>query len=371
MPSWASREEDFGSRCAVALCTSRTLVCGATDSFPNTLGPTTRSGVRMARRVWLCVVAGVLQLGVSFVATAQSTFTLARDGQPACTIVVADRASLAAHLAALELQYHILKISGADLPIRSDKETVSGPRVLVGESQATQALGLKGADFASQEYLIAFRPDAIILMGRDWEDTEANRREFGWPMSEGTEARRFADPRRLLEIERNARTQFGRNRSSRRVRRPGYLLRHLRLPRTILRRTVVWPIGNGCSDPRHEEPDGPRHGRAPRACAEVPRRHPQRELAVHEGPVGSRLATGGRVVLASVTPRRREVVLQPHVLPHDHQADVHGSGIPGPRQGPRLAVVLYEPEVDREDRPDGARFLRRQDRRTRRLESDG
>ncbi len=114
-----------------------------------------------------------------------SEFTLARDGVPACTIVISEHPALAARLAALELQFHVLKITGAELPIRMDSEKVMGPRVLIGESAATREMGIKGRDFAPQEYLIAFRPQTVILIGRDWEDTGANRREFGRPMSCG------------------------------------------------------------------------------------------------------------------------------------------------------------------------------------------
>lgn len=116
-------------------------------------------------------------------ATHAATFDLVRQGQPACAIVTAERPSPAARLAALELQYHVLQMTGAELPIRSEPEQPAGPRILVGDSQATRALGFRGADFQSQEYLVAFRPDTIILLGRDWEDTEANRRIEGRPMT--------------------------------------------------------------------------------------------------------------------------------------------------------------------------------------------
>ena len=116
---------------------------------------------------------------------AGSEFPLAREGTPACTIVVSENPTPAARLAALELQYHVMKITGAELPIRTDNEKVIGPRVLIGDSATTREMGFKGSDFAPQEYLIAFRPETLILIGRDWEDTEANRREFGRPMSCG------------------------------------------------------------------------------------------------------------------------------------------------------------------------------------------
>ena len=115
----------------------------------------------------------------------QHAFTLAQDGRASCTIVTAANASPAARLASLELQSHVLRITGAELPIKSDEESVSGPRILVGDSSATRALGYGGDDFAPQEYVIAFRAETVVLMGRDWQDTPANRAEVGRPMSCG------------------------------------------------------------------------------------------------------------------------------------------------------------------------------------------
>ena len=108
-----------------------------------------------------------------------NTFLLAHDGQPQCTIVVAQEPTPAARLAALELQYHIWKITGAVLPIVAEDVTVSGPRILVGESADTRELGFRSSDFGSQEYMIHFLPTTLILMGNDWQDTTANRKEAG------------------------------------------------------------------------------------------------------------------------------------------------------------------------------------------------
>ena len=110
-------------------------------------------------------------------------FELVHEASPACAIVIAEKPTPAARLAALEVQYHVLKISGAEIPIRSENDRVEGHRILVGESSATQQLGLRSEDFKPQEYLIAVRANAIILIGRDWEDTEANRRVEGRPMT--------------------------------------------------------------------------------------------------------------------------------------------------------------------------------------------
>ena len=112
----------------------------------------------------------------------RQAFDLVQQGTAVCSIIVADRPSPAARLAALELQYHLLKISGAQVPIRSENDPVEGRRILVGESAATRRFGLRSEDFKPQEYLIAFRTNTIILIGRDWEDTEANRKVDGRPM---------------------------------------------------------------------------------------------------------------------------------------------------------------------------------------------
>ena len=58
-----------------------------------------------------------------------------REGNPACTIMLSKHPAPAARLAALELQYHVLRITGAELPIRTDNETVTGPACLSAKSR--------------------------------------------------------------------------------------------------------------------------------------------------------------------------------------------------------------------------------------------
>lgn len=123
-------------------------------------------------------------------------FVLVEKGKPGCSIVVAENPTPSARLASLELQYHVLKITGVELPIKSDVKPVSGRKILVGDSRFVQELGFRGSDFASQEYVILFRPDTLILLGKDWEDTERNRGELGRPMSCGNT---LADTRHRID----------------------------------------------------------------------------------------------------------------------------------------------------------------------------
>ncbi|HOV62225.1 MAG TPA: hypothetical protein PK349_14290, partial [Candidatus Hydrogenedentes bacterium] len=149
----------------------------------------------MVNRFWPAVLVW-LAVALGFGDTPSREFCLVRDSHPACTIVTAEHPTPAARLAALELQYHVLKITGVEIPIRNDKDARDGPRILVGDSIATATMGLRGPDFPPQEYLIAFRPDTLILLGRDWQDTPENRAEFGRPMCCGDT---LADTRQRID----------------------------------------------------------------------------------------------------------------------------------------------------------------------------
>jgi hypothetical protein len=105
--------------------------------------------------------------------------TLVTDGKPNSTIVVAENPTPSVNLATLEFQYHIKKITGAALPVKTDVEEVNGVRILIGESQYTRKLSISVENFSPQEYLIQFQPNTIIMIGRDWQDTEENRKELG------------------------------------------------------------------------------------------------------------------------------------------------------------------------------------------------
>lgn len=82
--------------------------------------------------------------------TDSNTFLMVHNSKPESTIVIAKESTPSAQLSALELQYHIHKITGVMLPIVADDTKVDGRRILVGESAMTRELGIKGSDFKSQ-----------------------------------------------------------------------------------------------------------------------------------------------------------------------------------------------------------------------------
>ena len=134
------------------------------------------------RTRWIAALAALPASWLSSTPSAAAPpLTLVRDGQPAATIVVGKSAGHIPWFAAGELQYHVEKITGARLPIVSDGAEMPGVRILVGASRATEALGLRNTDFQAQEYLIQFRPETLILMGRDREDDPYPVRVSGPP----------------------------------------------------------------------------------------------------------------------------------------------------------------------------------------------
>ncbi len=134
-----------------------------------------RTGVAVSVELLLIAATIGMLLVPCTASAAPIKMVLVKDARPNATIVVGTPVQPAANLAALELQYHVRRITGAQLPIAAATEPVEGVRILVGESAATRALGLAGQDFPPDEYLIRFLPETIVLMGRDWQDTPENR----------------------------------------------------------------------------------------------------------------------------------------------------------------------------------------------------
>jgi len=121
----------------------------------------------MDRRSVLLILAPGLILSAFLPPACGAETVLVRDGKPACSIVIAGEATRSAQFAAFELQYHLGKITGANVPIVDDNGNLGGTKILVGDSKLTAELGIDGTKLAKQEYLLRFREDLIVLLGRD------------------------------------------------------------------------------------------------------------------------------------------------------------------------------------------------------------
>jgi hypothetical protein len=121
----------------------------------------------------------VLAAAVGAVVAAQPVraLTLVEDGDPKATIVLAEKPTGSAQLAAYELRHYLRKISGATLPMVREPADVTGNRILVGESKATLELGIANPEFQEQEYTIRTLPEALVLAGYDRQYFEEVRYE--------------------------------------------------------------------------------------------------------------------------------------------------------------------------------------------------
>lgn len=102
-----------------------------------------------------------------FACTPTYDLTLVKDGKAMSTIVIAPDAKPAANFAALELQYFIRKMSGAEVAIVTNPDQAQGVKIFVGESAHTKALGIDPSKYGYTETLITFAEDSIVIVGRD------------------------------------------------------------------------------------------------------------------------------------------------------------------------------------------------------------
>ena len=119
-------------------------------------------------KINISLICFTLLCGCMTTSSSTKQIELVKNGQAAATIVIAEKPTVSAKLAAVELQYHIRKMTGAELPVKSDIDDIKGQRILVGESKATRALGIKASEFKATEYMIKFLPDTLVLIGLDW-----------------------------------------------------------------------------------------------------------------------------------------------------------------------------------------------------------
>jgi hypothetical protein len=92
--------------------------------------------------------------------------TLVKDGQPNATIVVEADAPENVKIAAADLQLYLQKISGVQLPLKTDGVAVDGITLNVGKTQATLDTDLPDEKLNIESYAIRQREDDIYFSGR-------------------------------------------------------------------------------------------------------------------------------------------------------------------------------------------------------------
>ena len=124
---------------------------------------------------FLLILAGMLAVPWNLSAAPRKKQTPAGivvNGQPSAVILLSERPTRSAQFAALELQYHIEKMTGVKLPLERGKTSHPGTRIRVGGAGS----GKKPFEF--QEYEIQVGGKDILLTGCDDEDfTEVDYRK--------------------------------------------------------------------------------------------------------------------------------------------------------------------------------------------------
>ncbi|MDD3953541.1 MAG: hypothetical protein PHY82_06465, partial [Lentisphaeria bacterium] len=101
----------------------------------------------------------------------QADVTLVDSGRPQATLVLGEKATRSAQLAAFEVQHHIRLITGAQLDIvRTPPQ--DGIRIFIG-NEAAQAAGFNEPLPESERSVVHFQDGDIILCGTDSPDYEA------------------------------------------------------------------------------------------------------------------------------------------------------------------------------------------------------
>ncbi len=136
------------------------------------------------------------------VSESKPAITLVADGKPQATIVIAKEPSKTTRFAVQELNEHLELVAGAKLPVVDDAADVKGPRVLVGESAATRALGINTADFQHQEYLVKATADTLVLIGKEEAATVEKSAELFVPGKWG-KALSFDGKTTILDIPKS------------------------------------------------------------------------------------------------------------------------------------------------------------------------
>jgi len=96
---------------------------------------------------------------------------LVRDGEAKCVIVISDKAKPIVTMPAEDLAHHLKLISGADVPVVTEKDMPAGVYpIYVGECAATRKMGIVAAKLPREGYRILIGDNAMAIVGNDVRD---------------------------------------------------------------------------------------------------------------------------------------------------------------------------------------------------------
>ena len=118
-----------------------------------------------------CLI-GALAAATAVASGSNQELNIVRDGKPDAEIVLPDRPTLAAQWGARELQWHLLKITGAELPVLPESQATNGAAVklFVGATARARASGLTPPLFQPGEHAYQILSNAVVFAGIDKED---------------------------------------------------------------------------------------------------------------------------------------------------------------------------------------------------------
>jgi len=99
-------------------------------------------------------------------AAGADTVVLARDGQPAATIVLQAGAEVKVKQAALDLQKYVRQICGVTLPVVEDGRQVDGSGLYIGNCEPSADEDLPAADLNPESYAIRAREGDLYFAAR-------------------------------------------------------------------------------------------------------------------------------------------------------------------------------------------------------------
>lgn len=116
----------------------------------------------------VCIVSACLS-AIACVSAPAVAVTLVRDGEATSVIVTGNHPTVVQQVAAEQLQYHLKRMTGAEVPIiaEQDLDSTDATRIYVGPSEALKSLGIDTTKLAPETLIVRTIEGALVLAGDD------------------------------------------------------------------------------------------------------------------------------------------------------------------------------------------------------------